>query len=564
MLTNANFSCRCTESLAVKRPRFSLHRGFSFHRLLLTATFFLSVSQLAFLAQPAAAQDDPAPNAAESATPSSVDASASGASESQGTLFTPLGEKIKSVQSGETPVSDLVSDLISGAEADTLSAVELRYLASTLPTVGAKLSGPLLERLPVFLANVSVEKSRGFLSLVTAVYTEKSPVFTEVRRQIDLARQADELVSAGKRDDLLKLAASVTKPGEKTIVSSRLSKLLAQGDPGGQTPFESLKKLGEVAKLTADPQVTASAVKLITELESQARAGSLDFDGWTLDDPAVKAVVRAAEQSSPDVKLTMASLLDLRIRHMLSTGKAEKVTDSYLELLEARPDPNTANDDLRLFSVLNAEGDDARQFAMGRLEELRYSNKLGTIGLLRVFLKGYYGKGGPIFLVSSVIIVLLVLAFMLIRPFFIAGVSEAIAHSEERRSEPRGGPTNAYAGGPGGPADRARAGKMPGGHMPPHMQQPQKKSFFKKNDKPVSGYARGPVEEDEYTKLLGILGLDDSASEGQIKKAYRAKVKNLHPDTKPGQETEDQEFIELKEVYDRILQIRGSWFGGKR
>jgi molecular chaperone DnaJ len=47
-----------------------------------------------------------------------------------------------------------------------------------------------------------------------------------------------------------------------------------------------------------------------------------------------------------------------------------------------------------------------------------------------------------------------------------------------------------------------------------------------------------------------ILGLSDKASAEEIKKAYRQKAKQYHPDTNPGDKTAEEHFKEVNEAYD--------------
>ncbi|EAU29858.1 hypothetical protein ATEG_09667 [Aspergillus terreus NIH2624] len=47
-----------------------------------------------------------------------------------------------------------------------------------------------------------------------------------------------------------------------------------------------------------------------------------------------------------------------------------------------------------------------------------------------------------------------------------------------------------------------------------------------------------------------ILGLDKSASERDIKRAYRTLSKKFHPDKNPGDETAQKKFVEVAEAYD--------------
>lgn len=92
-----------------------------------------------------------------------------------------------------------------------------------------------------------------------------------------------------------------------------------------------------------------------------------------------------------------------------------------------------------------------------------------------------------------------------------------------------------------------------------------------KRKKELPGYLR-PVEvkteqepDDEYSRLLRMFALSDSAGESEIKQAYRRKMKELHPDAaKVSVDMENSEaFRELKHAYDRIMEIRSSWFRGR-
>ncbi|KAL9109042.1 MAG: hypothetical protein Q9227_006282 [Pyrenula ochraceoflavens] len=54
---------------------------------------------------------------------------------------------------------------------------------------------------------------------------------------------------------------------------------------------------------------------------------------------------------------------------------------------------------------------------------------------------------------------------------------------------------------------------------------------------------------EDYYKLLG---LDKSASERDIKRAYRTLSKKYHPDKNPGDESAQKKFVELAEAYDAL------------
>ena len=79
-----------------------------------------------------------------------------------------------------------------------------------------------------------------------------------------------------------------------------------------------------------------------------------------------------------------------------------------------------------------------------------------------------------------------------------------------------------------------------------------------------------PIAEDEYTRLLKKLNLEEDATEGQIKKAFRLLVKEHHPDAHgaggvvlDSDGNIDQKFEELRKTYDRVMEIRKSWFNAR-
>ena len=46
-----------------------------------------------------------------------------------------------------------------------------------------------------------------------------------------------------------------------------------------------------------------------------------------------------------------------------------------------------------------------------------------------------------------------------------------------------------------------------------------------------------------------VLGVDKSASDADIKKAYRSLAKKYHPDMNPGDKEAEQKFKEVNEAY---------------
>lgn len=57
------------------------------------------------------------------------------------------------------------------------------------------------------------------------------------------------------------------------------------------------------------------------------------------------------------------------------------------------------------------------------------------------------------------------------------------------------------------------------------------------------------------TDPYAVLGVDPSASEEEIKKAYRAKCKQFHPDLHPGDAQSEEKFKEVQAAYSEIMKI---------
>ena len=62
-----------------------------------------------------------------------------------------------------------------------------------------------------------------------------------------------------------------------------------------------------------------------------------------------------------------------------------------------------------------------------------------------------------------------------------------------------------------------------------------------------------------------VLGITPSATEEEIKKAYRSKCKEFHPDLHPGDAAAEDKFKEVQAAYSEIMKIKqngGSYTGG--
>ena len=79
----------------------------------------------------------------------------------------------------------------------------------------------------------------------------------------------------------------------------------------------------------------------------------------------------------------------------------------------------------------------------------------------------------------------------------------------------------------------------------------------------LSGYMR-EAPDDDYTRLLNFFGLTDASSDEEIRKIYRERVKETHPDVISGVSADKEaaaKFHEIKTNYNRLMNVRKSMFG---
>ena len=76
------------------------------------------------------------------------------------------------------------------------------------------------------------------------------------------------------------------------------------------------------------------------------------------------------------------------------------------------------------------------------------------------------------------------------------------------------------------------------------------------------GAGDGSRSADEM-RALDALGLESDASFDAVKKAWRSKAKEVHPDIRPGDEQAAKEFLKLQLAYDVLRQAeeRRTWYG---
>lgn len=521
-----------------------------FHRILLSLTLVLITAVTARAETPPASPEAPVGSAAPSpaAVPTTSPTPDAAPTEAAGGAAKALQEKLAALKHGSVTIDEFVQYTIDTLIADSTQLATFEKSIAELPGV-ERVALPLLQKrllkdLPTLEAS-KLEQWRTVSKALLVADPDVMKTFHDLLSKIGvvLAAAADAKWSdATQGIQAVKATPERNALGENVLKSYEAA--VARAADGAQLCDAYTGCMVLAGSLPGD-RLAPIAESILQRL--QAQVSSLP-ESCSLESKPGIALLRSVVQLRQSAKATAIQLLDARLRSTMKHADPERLLEMYTSLLEFRPDPDPENQNLRLWIVLHADGPAAHEFALGRFQEMKYAGGLTVTTRFRVLMKGYYGQALPYLIIGAAVVALLCVVIVLFRPLFVASVVEVVARAESGKPSAGGGQ------GPGG--GKRYAGPRAG----------VKTSIFKRGgDRPVPGYMRGPVEDDEYTKLLKMLDLDDEATESEIKKAYRDRVKKLHPDTKPGEVSEDQsEFIELKEIYDRILQIRSSWFGVKK
>lgn len=435
-----------------------------------------------------------------------------------------LTDLIKAVRLGEISLEELADALIAEAEESPGIGARLERLQIRFPRFDEILGPKLVASTEAFLVSRTPAEAEGLRALGKKVLKEDDPNFKKVVRYCVLVDRVDKLRTAGKKDELIKLVSSLRIPEEKKLVTARLGGLLTEmavRTSDKESPFIALKRFAELDVVSDSPKVQDSAVKLLLGFLEDVEQGKVDAREWNFEQPIVQTFLKKLMDADlPEVKEAVLSIYAWRTLDCLKRGDIKSADTSFRFILEQRPDPHPANDELRLEIILGAENEAERHFAKFRFKELKQRDAVGGLDKLLLMFKGYYGSGVIFVFFAAglgLLIVLIVVAVM---------ISPRVLNKMRVR----------------------------------RRQRQREKSRI----------VQGPASEtkDEYSQLLAFFGLDDSASEKQIKKAFREAVKQCHPDKQGAAGVAydaagnlDDTFQDLRKKYERILEIRGAWFG---
>lgn len=344
----------------------------------------------------------------------------------------------------------------------------------------------------------------------------QEPLFVKLRlicnRIIDL-RAASESGRPERIFPLLKsepdnpLLATVLVPMAMEVLHGQAAQALAAGQND-----RALHILGWISPSQRTPrthELTLDALKNFSPQEVSY-----------LGDRQTAAFLKVLADNDSALKDAYLAALERQISSLLAQGKVE-TSERYLALLlEVRPDPDSANDAIRIQQVYEYLETSRRETARIRLAEVKTGIGLGTrLGLVA---RGYYFN---IRHFAGVLAAAALLVFLFLRM------------SHLRCRETLQGP------------DTSRPETELDSEEGCDDDRPEGFSFSR------FVHHMSPRRY-EYDQCLSELGLRSGASAKDIKTAYRNMVKAVHPDLHGEAGSGSGKFVNLTTTYNRILELR--------
>ena len=423
------------------------------------------------------------------------------------------------VLSNNVRVDWFVNRVIEISRSRNLLPKEIRELGTVDDVVAGKLVSSLHQVIFDALLSSSVSKLKGLEELLTFVGSSKLAPNGDLQKHklqmsemFATARKAEKFALDNDYKGFVSFIDAVSINDEQAqVVYARFPPVaisyaskLADNDPiGAFIVLAGISKEWRTEELFEVAQKILSGVQVNLSVYSGLGDKVFSFEASDLADEMLVF--------NPSVSELVARLRSHWVVALIKLGQIQEADEQYSKVIETRRDPNAENNELRFQMVLHAKSKQAKDLAAGRMLELIEAGELTRQRRLRLMLSGYYGYDflyiGGVF----VAIVLSVLVFWRFSFFFLRQLNKV----------------------------KARIATSKRDNLP--------------------GYMKPTTDLDEYSGLLEVLGLDDDASETDIKKAYRERMKELHPDKATSSDiTEDEraaEFLKLKRAYERIMEM---------
>ena len=450
----------------------------------------------------------------------------------------PIDQLVEKARAGTITRAELADRVLAQAEVDQSSINNPERLILVFPGFVDELGPLLVSRVEAAVTTGNSQAAEQLKEFALRLLGEKSRYYSQVDRWCSLNFRLKDLISRGTPAELKSFRDSLKGDAEKKLFLPQLERFVGQTlvrrlrqDP----PLVAIKNLAEFASLDQTDSVARATAELAAQLVQLIGEGKVSFSNWTLDEPAALALFARTVKAVPESEDSIIQIYAARVRILALGEKWTEIEDLLKRLGNLFPD----RPEFRLalleqaVSAVSSSTDAAQAFAKRGVAELADAGMLSSGDKIKFMIKGFYAATLLKVVCGVLLFVLLTLVGLIVAARF--GVGGVVGKGSER------------------------------------IEQMQRERLRKKAKKRGVGYIAPIDGDDEYTKLLKKFGLDERATEADIKKAYRKMVKEYHPDAQgsTGVKTDsagnvDRTFEELKKTYERLLAMRGALFGSGR
>ena len=441
----------------------------------------------------------------------------------------------RSAQDGEITKVEFADSLLALGEVNHAAIENPEVLMLRFPGFADIIGQRLVERVNKHVIDGKKDEISQLTFLAERMLGTSSSYTQAVQRAIELQKKYDELVSRGTVDTAAAFRAGLSTPEEKELYAPKLEQFMKQTISQRMNrgaPFMGLKNMASLGKISQPPALVTAVKELLNIIIEQAKSNKIVWASSTLEEVRVDKLLSDLQKTDASFSNQLVEIYSLRAKAMAGSGSYDEVLTSLKQVVARRADPNEANTNLRREILFSLSGEAADGLAQSLIADLKSADALSFGDKTDLYFAGYYGKG-------TLLTMILLFVFLLIAS--VAGVYFL------GKKVPELSPDSIFG----------------------RMQEAKRRRMIKKNEKRGVGYTSVVEHEDVYSKLLAEFGLDDTASESDIKKAYRQMVKEHHPDahgaagrvvTEDGKT--DRSFEDLKKNYNRLMEMRKSFFSG--
>lgn len=416
-------------------------------------------------------------------------------------IFTPLLSKA-SLESVSPRIISICLVTIGKSSIETVREHFTRLLYAHTDALRTYLREKLLDCLHVG----NVQDAEQYTTLMKEFFSADDP---EVKSFQVLIVKLHELVQGGNEVETTLSDLSSSDPILKRYLAPLVMETIHKKAKEYLAVNQSEKALQILSQVDQEKRTPLTHSLTVDSLKALPPNSRIFFDVQRVGD-----FIEKVSSNDPFVREAYFNLLERILKDRVSLDMITDGQEVLKLVTRIRPDPNTLNDGFRIEAAIILLKSDKKQDAKIFLDDVKTG--IPILSRLRIIgIKMYIQR-----VLVCIVLVGLIGIFFALR--FLPSLATILFPPPKDGDEPS-------------------------------LQEEELE-----RSRPVFVSSRGRVGgvPHEYLEVLYELGLDGSATLKDIKTAYRNKIKDIHPDHQLNESSDNAEFLRVKDVYERALEIR--------